>query len=78
MNPGVPTASAPADNDVVALHAALLAEQVARRVAEQRASGAEAIIAHLKLVIAQMWHDRFDVSPELGVTSVNMVEIRVG
>ena len=36
---------------VAALRAALAAEQLARREAEARASGAEAMVAHLKLLM---------------------------
>jgi len=40
-------------NDIDALSAAPAAEQLARREAEARASGAEAMVAHLKLLIAK-------------------------
>jgi len=73
----VPTASTPAIDDVATLRAALLAEQAARRVAEQRASGAEAIIAHLKLVIAQMRHDRFGASSERGRKLLDQLELQL-
>lgn len=53
--------------DVATLQAALLAEQAARRAAEQRASGAEAVIAQLKLLIAKMRHARFGASSERDV-----------
>jgi transposase len=77
LNPGVPTASAPLYDDVAALRAALLAEQAARRTAEQRASGAEAIIAHLKLVIAQMRHDRFGASSGRGRKLLDQFELQL-
>ena len=70
-------ASTPAIDDVAALRAALLAEQAARRVAEQRASGAEAIIAHLKLVIAQMRHNRFGASSERGRKLLDQLELQL-
>jgi hypothetical protein len=38
-------------DDITALRAALAAEQLARREAEARASGAEAMVAHLKLLM---------------------------
>jgi hypothetical protein len=41
-------------DDVDALKAALLAERAARREFEARASGAEAMVAHLKLLIAKI------------------------
>ena len=53
-------------DDVDALLTALAAEQLARRKAEACASGAEAMVAHLKLVIAKLQHDRFGASSERG------------
>ena len=44
--------------DIDALRTALAAEQSARREAEARASGAEAMVAHLKLLIARLKHDK--------------------
>ena len=73
----MPTASAPAADDVAILRAALLAEQAARRIAEQRASGAETIIAHLKLVIAQMRHYRFGASSERGRKLLDQLELQL-
>ena len=52
----------PIPSDTEALRAALAAEQQARREAEARASGAEAMVAHLKLLIAKMKRDRFGAS----------------
>jgi hypothetical protein len=46
-------------DDIDALRAALAAEQLARREAEARASGAEAMVAHLKLLIARLKHDKY-------------------
>ena len=56
----------PIPSDTEALRAALAAEQQARREAEARASGAEAMVAHLKLLIAKMKRDRFGASAERG------------
>ena len=53
-------------DDIEALKAALLAERAARREFEARASGAEAMVAHLKLLIAKMKRDRFGASAERG------------
>jgi transposase len=50
--------------EIIALRAELASEQAARREAEARAAGAEAIIAHLKLQIAKMKRDRFGASAE--------------
>ena len=47
-----------------ALKAALIAERSARQQAEARASGAEAMVAHLKLVIAKLRRERFAPSAE--------------
>jgi len=41
-------------DEIDALHAALVAERAARQQAEARASGAEAMVAHLKLLIAKL------------------------
>ena len=51
-------------DDVNVLKAALLAEREARREFEARASGAEAMVAHLKLIIAKLKRDRFGASAE--------------
>ncbi len=53
-------------DDIATLRAALVAEQSARRDAEVRASGAEAMVAHLKLLIAKLRHERFGASSERG------------
>ena len=49
---------------VKALRAALAAAALARQEAEVRAIGAEAMVAHLKLLIAKLKHDRFGASSE--------------
>jgi transposase len=41
-------------DDIATLQRALAAERAARQQAEARASGAEAMVAHLKLLIATM------------------------
>ena len=46
-------------DDIETLRAALAAERAARQSAEARATGAEAMIAHLKLLIAKLQRDRF-------------------
>ena len=51
-------------DDLNVLKAALLAEREARREFEARASGAEAMVAHLKLIIAKLKRDRFGASAE--------------
>ena len=47
LNQHAMQAAASAPDDLAALRAALVAEQLARREAEARASGAEAMVAHL-------------------------------
>jgi transposase len=65
-------------DDVAALRAALAAEQLARREAEARASGAEAMVAHLKLLIAKLKHDRFGASSERGRKLLDQLELELG
>ena len=53
-------------DDIDTLKTALLAERAARRESEARATRAEAMVAHLKLLIAKLRHDRFGASSERG------------
>ena len=71
-----PGADAPPD-DIDALRAALAAEQLARREAEARASGAEAMVAHLKLMIAKLKHEQFGASSERGRKLVDQMELKL-
>jgi len=64
-------------DDINALRTALAAEQLARREAEARASGAEAMIAHLKLMIAKLRHDRFGASSERGRKLLDQLELEL-
>ena len=64
-------------DDIGALRAALAAERLARREAEARASGAEAMVAHLKLLIAKLRHDRFGASSERGRKLLDQLELRL-
>ena len=73
----------PVPDNIEALRAALLheraalaAEQLARREAEAPASGAEAIVAHLKLLIAKLRHDRFGASSERGRKLLDQLELQ--
>jgi transposase len=52
-------------------------EQQARREAEARASGAEAMVAHLKLLIAKMKRDRFGASAERGRKLLDQLEMQL-
>jgi transposase len=67
----------PLPDDIEVLKAALLAERAARRELEARAAGAEAIVAHLKLLIAKMKRDRFGASAERGSKLLDQLEIQL-
>ena len=62
---------------VDALKTALVAERSARREAEARASGAEAMVAHLKLVIAKLKRERFGPSAERGGKLLDQLELQL-
>lgn len=64
-------------DDLDALRAALLAERAARREFEARASGAEAMVVHLKLLIAKMKRDRFGASAERGRKLLDQLEMQL-
>jgi len=64
-------------DDMITLRAALAAEQSARREAEARASGAEAMVAHLKLMIAKLRHERFGASSERGHKLFDQLELQL-
>src|SRR4029079_1794999 len=64
-------------DDIDALRTALIAEQQARREAEARASGAEAMVAHLKLLIAKMKRDRICASGERGRKLLDQLEMQL-
>jgi len=69
--------AAPAPDDLVALRTALATEQLARREAEARATGAEAMVAHLKLLIAKLRHERFGASSERGRKLLDQMELEL-
>jgi len=64
-------------DEIDALRAALAAERTARQQAEARASGAEAMVAHLKLLIAKMKRDRFGQSSEHGQRLLDQMELQL-
>jgi transposase len=64
-------------DEIDALKAALAAERAARQQAEARASGAEAMVAHLKLLIAKMKRDRFGQSSERGQHLLDQMELQL-
>jgi len=62
---------------IEALKAALAAERQARQEAETRATGAEAMIAHLKLVIAKLRRERFGPSAERTSQLLDQLELQL-
>lgn len=60
-----------------ALRAELAAERAARQEAEARANGAEAMVAHLKLVIAKLEHHRYGASSERGRKLLEQAELQL-
>ena len=64
-------------DDIDALRAALAAEQAARREAEARACGAEALVLQLKLLIAKLKHDKFGASSERGRKLIDQLELQL-
>src|SRR5690242_8788496 len=64
-------------DDVETLRAALVAERAVRREFEVRASGAEAMVAHLKLLIAKMKRDRFGASAERSRKLLDQLEMEL-
>jgi transposase len=75
---GVTAAPDNPPDDIAALRAALAAEQLARREAEARASGAEAMVAHLKLLIARLKRDKYGASSERGRKLIDQLELELG
>ena len=73
--PIVPDSTA---DDIAALQVALAAERLARQEAEARATGAEAMVAHLKLLIAKLKHDRFGASSERSRKLIDQLELELG
>ena len=70
-------ATAPVPDDIEALRAALAAALLACREAEARASGAEAMVAHLKLLIAKLRHEQFGASSERGRKLLDQLELQL-
>ena len=71
------TSPEPLPNDIAALQTALTAERAARQQAEARASGAEAMVAYLKLLIAKMKRERFGQSAERGRKLLDQLELQL-
>jgi transposase len=64
-------------DDIEALKAALIAERAARQELEARASGAEVMIVHLKLMIAKLNRDRWGQAAERGRKVLDQLEIQL-
>ncbi|CAA6603878.1 conserved hypothetical protein [Rhodospirillaceae bacterium LM-1] len=64
-------------DDIEALKEALLVERQARQTAEARASGAEALIAHLKLQIAKLNRERFGQRSERSIRLLDQLELQL-
>ena len=77
MTPVVTLGADPLPDDIDALRAALIAERTARHQAEARATGAEAMIAHLKLLIAKLQRDRFGQTSERSRRLVDQLELQL-
>ena len=58
-------------DDIAALRAALAAEQLARREAE-------AMVAHLKLLVAKLKRDKYGASSERGRKLIDQLELELG
>ena len=64
-------------NDVEALKALLLAERAARIAAEAEKASVEALVAHLKLEIAKLQHDKFGQSSERRAHLIEQLEFEL-
>ena len=64
-------------DDIDTLRAAPAAERAARQAAEARATGAEAMIAHLKLLIAKLQRDRFGPTSERSRRLLDQLELQL-
>jgi hypothetical protein len=64
-------------DDIAVLQTPLTAERAARQQAEARASGAEAMVTYLKLLIAKMKRERFGQSAERGRKLLDQLELQL-
>jgi transposase len=64
-------------DDIDALKVALVAERAARQQAEARASGAEAMVAHYKLLIAKLKREQYGQSSERGRKLLDQLELQL-
>ncbi len=66
-----------ASETINTLTAALAAEREARQQAEARASSAEAMVAHYKLLIAKLRRERYGQSSERGRKLLDQLELQL-
>ena len=71
------TTPEPSADAIDTLKAALADERAARQQAEARASGAEATVAHLKLLIARMKREQYGQSSERGRHLLDQLELQL-
>jgi transposase len=71
------TTPEPLPENITALKAALTAERAARQQAEARASGAEAMVAHYKLLIAKLKREQYGQSSERGRKLIDQLELQL-
>jgi transposase len=67
----------PLPEDIDALKVALVAERAARQQAEVRASSAEAMVAHYKLLIAKLKREQYGQSSERGRKLIDQLELQL-
>jgi hypothetical protein len=69
--------AAPLPTDLAEAHALILRQRDALAAATARASGAEAMIAHLKLLIAKYKRERWGQSAERGRKLLDQLELQL-
>ena len=63
----------PLPTDLAEAHALILRQREELAAAEARASGAEAMIAHMKLVIAKLRREQYGVSSERSARLIELI-----
>jgi hypothetical protein len=71
------TSPEPLPEGIHALKVALTAERAARQQAEVRASSAEAMVAHYKLLIAKLKREQYGQSSERGRKLIDQLELQL-
>src|SRR5882672_294295 len=67
----------PLPTDLAAAHALILRQRDELAAAEARAAGAEAMIAHMKLVIAKLRREQYGQSSERGRKVLDQLELQL-